>query len=99
MPTSLGIEPGQQAPFFQLPNANKNLDSDILSLTEIMGTNGAIITFTCNHCPYVVGSESRIEKIAAKARENNICFIGINSNYPVNYESDSWPNKIGRAHV
>ena len=97
MPTSLGIEPGQQAPFFQLPNANKNVDSDILSLTEIMGSNGAIITFTCNHCPYVVGSESRIEKIAAKARENNIGFIGINSNDPVNYESDSWPNMVKRA--
>ena len=97
MPTSLGIEPGQQAPFFQLPNANKNVDSNILSLTEIMGSNGAIITFTCNHCPYVVGSESRIEKIAAKARENNIGFIGINSNDPVNYESDSWPNMVKRA--
>ena len=97
MPTSLGIEPGQQAPFFQLPNANKNLDSDILSLTDIMGSNGAIITFTCNHCPYVVGSESRIEKIAAKARENNIGFIGINSNDPEVYPNDSFEHMQTRA--
>ena len=76
MTTSSGIEPGQKAPFFQLPNANNNLGSSTLSLTEIMGSNGAIITFTCNHCPYVVGSESRIEKMAKKARENNIGFIG-----------------------
>ena len=97
MPTSSGIEPGQKAPFFQLPNANNNLGPSTLSLTEIMGSNGAIITFTCNHCPYVVGSESRIEKMAKKAKENNIGFIGINSNDPVNYESDSWPNMVKRA--
>ena len=97
MPTSLGIEPGQKAPFFQLPNANNNLGPSTLSLTEIMGSNGAIITFTCNHCPYVVGSESRIEKMAKKAKENNIGFIGINSNDPINYESDSWPNMVKRA--
>ena len=97
MPNSLGIEPGQVAPDFELPNANKNLGKDILSLSEIMGDNGAIITFTCNHCPYVVGSESRIEKMAMKARENNIGFIGINSNDPVNYESDSLPNMVKRA--
>ena len=97
MSRSLGIEPGQEAPFFQLPNANKSLGSDTLSLTEIMGSKGAIIAFTCNHCPYVVGSESRIEKMAAKARENNIGFVGINSNDPINYESDSWPNMVKRA--
>ena len=97
MPTSLGIEPGQKAPYFELPNANNNAGKDTLSLSEIMGINGAIITFTCNHCPYVVGSESRIEKMALKAKENDIGFIGINSNDPVNYESDSWPNMVKRA--
>ena len=32
-----------------------------------------------------------------KARENNIGFVGINSNDPINYESDSWPNMVKRA--
>ena len=53
--------------------------------------------FTCNHCPYVVGSEPRIENIAEKARESGLGFVGINSNDPVKYESDSWDNMVKRA--
>ena len=94
MSTSNGIEPGQKAPLFELPNANSDLGSGNLSLSTTMGNNGLIIAFTCNHCPYVVGSESRIEKMALKAKENGIGFVGINSNDPVNYESDSWLNML-----
>jgi peroxiredoxin len=97
MSTSNGIEPGQKAPLFELPNANSDLGGGSLSLSTTMGNNGLIIAFTCNHCPYVVGSESRIEKMALKAKENGIGFVGINSNDPVNYESDSWLNMVKRA--
>lgn len=54
--------------------------------------------FTCNHCPYVVGSEGRIEEIADKARRNGLGFVGINSNDPVKYEADSWENMVKRAN-
>ena len=97
MSASSGIEPSQKAPSFELPNANQNLGTESISLSDAMGSNGLIIAFTCNHCPYVVGSESRIEDMAMKARENNIGFVGINSNDPINYESDSWPNMVKRA--
>jgi len=97
MSASIGIEPSQKAPSFELPNANQNLGPESISLSSAMGSNGIIIVFTCNHCPYVVGSESRIEDMALKARENNIGFVGINSNDPINYESDSWPNMVKRA--
>ena len=97
MSASSGIEPSQKAPSFELPNANQNLGPESISLSSAMGSNGIIIVFTCNHCPYVVGSESRIEDMAMKARENNIGFVGINSNDPINYESDSWPNMVKRA--
>ena len=97
MSTTAGIEPGQKAPFFQLPNANNSIGNEILSLSDIIAANGAVITFTCNHCPYVVGSESRIEEMAKKATKNNIGFVGINSNDPIKYESDSWANMVKRA--
>ena len=97
MYASSGIEPNQKAPSFELPNANQKLGVESLSLSEAMGGNGAIVLFTCNHCPYVVGSESRIEKMAEKARDNKIGFIGINSNDPIKYESDSWANMVKRA--
>ena len=97
MSASSGIEPKQKAPSFELPNANQKLGMENISLSEAMGANGAIILFTCNHCPYVVGSESRIEKMAEKARNSDIGFKGINSNDPIKYESDSWTNMVKRA--
>ena len=92
------VEPGSKAPDFELPNANGNSGGDSLSLQDVMGENGAVVFFTCNHCPYVVGSEPRIEKAAEVAREHGLGFAGINSNDPVKYESDSWDNMVKRAN-
>ena len=92
------VEPGSNAPGFELPNANRNSGGDTLSLQDVMGENGAVIFFTCNHCPYVVGSEPRIENAAEVARKNGLGFAGINSNDPVKYESDSWDNMVKRAN-
>jgi len=93
----MGIEPGQTAPEFSLANANPSIGGERISLSDLMGDNGAIIVFTCNHCPYVVASESRIELMAERARNSNLGFVGINSNDPVKYESDSWENMIKRS--
>ena len=68
-----------------------------MTLSDVMGENGTIVFFTCNHCPYVVGSEPRIERIAEISRSSGIGFAGINSNDPVKYESDSWGNMVKRA--
>ena len=92
------VEPGSIAPDFELPNANGNSGGDTLSLRDVMGENGAVIFFTCNHCPYVVGSETRIENAAEAARKHGLGFAGINSNDPVKYESDSWDNMVKRAN-
>ena len=93
------VEPGSIAPDFELPNANGNSGGDTISLRDVMGENGAVIFFTCNHCPYVVGSEPRIENAAEVARKHGLGFAGINSNDPVKYESDSWHNMVKRAKM
>ena len=92
------IEPGNPAPEFNLPNANGGSGGSQVSLSETLGDKGGIVMFTCNHCPYVVGSEGRIEEIADKARRKGLGFVGINSNDPVKYESDSWENMVKRAN-
>ena len=91
------MEPGSVAPTFNLPNANAGVGQDSMTLADAMGENGLIVAFTCNHCPYVVGSEPRIEGIAEKARASGLGFVGINSNDPVMYEADSWDNMVKRA--
>jgi len=97
MSTTTGIEPGDKAPDFKLKNANPSILGDLVSFSESMGTNGLVVMFTCNHCPYVVGSESRIEEMSLKAQNNNLGFVGINSNDPINYTTDSWDNMVKRA--
>jgi len=92
-----GLEPGDKAPDFKLKNANTQGDLIEASLDDIMGSNGAIIVFECNHCPYVVGSIERINNAANFALENNIGFVGINSNDAVKYPDDSFEAMQKRA--
>ena len=61
------LEPGALAPNFELPNANENSGGQTLTLSDAMGEHGIVVFFTCNHCPYVVGSEPRIEAAAKVA--------------------------------
>ena len=92
-----GLEPGDTAPEFNLKNANSKENLVYTSLDDVMGTNGAIIVFECNHCPYVIGNESRIESVASRAREEGMGFVGINSNDPDNYPTDNWDHMVKRA--
>ena len=90
----MGYEPGDVVSGFTLPNANGGGE---VSLNGILTEFGAVVVFECNHCPYVVGSVTRINKAAAKAAELGMGFVGINSNDPVVYAEDSWENMVKRA--
>ncbi len=95
MPEDRGLEPGDSFAPFSLPDAR--LDGKVTTLQDVMGDAGLVIAFTCNHCPYVVGSEGRIEEMANFARESGLGFIGINSNDPINYPSDNWSAMLKRS--
>jgi peroxiredoxin len=86
---SRGLEPGDVAPSFDLLNANSD-GPESCSLSDIVTDIGCVVMFTCNHCPYVIGNESRIEAIASRAREEGMTFVGINSNDADNYPTDNW---------
>ena len=66
---SRGIEPGDQAPDFELPNANAAVGGGPMTLSDAMGDNGVVVMFTCNHCPYVVGSEERMQQPERESSE------------------------------
>tara|TARA_B100001778_G_C18239080_1_gene472537 strand:+ start:50 stop:640 length:591 start_codon:yes stop_codon:yes gene_type:complete len=110
MPSARGLEPGDTAADFELRNArsfvmdethsdpSKSLFKPVhMTLEQTIGETGGVIMFTCNHCPYVVASEERIESIASLCHDNGLGFVGINSNDPVVYSSDNWDNMIIRA--
>jgi len=93
-----GLEPGDAGLAFDLPNANSD-GPERCSLSDVVTDIGCVVVFTCNHCPYVVGNESRIESIASRAREEGMGFVGINSNDPDNYPSDNWEHMQKRGTV
>ena len=93
---SRGLEPGDTGLPFDLPNANSDTTENY-SLSNAVTDVGCVVMFTCNHCPYVIGNESRIESIASRAREEGMGFVGINSNDPDNYPTDNWEHMQKRA--
>ena len=93
---SRGLEPGDAAIDFELPNANSEEIANC-KLEDLTTDIGCIVVFTCNHCPYVIGNETRIEAVAARARQEGLGFAGINSNDPDNYPTDNWEHMVKRA--
>ena len=51
-----GYEVGDKAMNFTL----QNVDGRVISLSDYDNQKGAIVIFTCNHCPYSVAYEDRI---------------------------------------
>ena len=63
-----------------------------LSLNEIKGSNGTVIAFICNHCPYVIAIAERLNKEAKELSKLSINTIAIMSNDVTQYPDDSYEN-------
>jgi len=86
------LEPGAQAPDFSLPAT----DGNTYSLADFADANVLVIFFTCNHCPYVIGSDELTRETVEKFAPRGVRFVGINSNSPNTYEEDSFENMVKR---
>lgn len=84
------LQLGQSAPDFNLPAT----DNKSYSLDSFKESKGLVIFFTCNHCPYVIGSNENTRKLAEKFKAQGITFVGINSNSPNTYEEDSYEHMV-----
>jgi thioredoxin-related protein len=61
-----------------------------LSLTDVKGSKGLLVIFSCNTCPYVKLSEKRIIEAGQLAKKNGVGMIVINSNEAQRGEDDSF---------
>lgn len=70
-----------------------------VSLAELKDENGLLVIFSCNTCPYVKLSETRIKEVAGFAKKNKIGFILVNSNEAQREAEDSFDEmkKYGKA--
>lgn len=83
---------GDAAPDFLLTAT----DGFIYTLDQYKGNRGVVIFFTCNHCPYVQGSENYLMELAETYKSRGAPFVAINSNDSTEYPEDSFENMIKR---
>lgn len=88
---SFTLEIGASAPEFKLPATDGNSYSLSDFNDEIL-----VIFFTCNHCPYVIGSDEVTRTTALRFADNGVRFIGINSNSASTYEEDDFQHMVSR---
>ncbi|MFM7902449.1 MAG: thioredoxin family protein [Bacteroidota bacterium] len=71
-----GLKIGDQAPDFNL----KSTDGKQVSLSGLQGNKGAVVIFTCNHCPFSIAYEDRIIELHKKFSSLGYPVVAINSN-------------------
>ena len=85
---------GWQAPDFSL----QNIDGSMISRDLIMGKNGLLVMFICNHCPYVKAIFPRLVDDVLELKMLGVNTIAIMSNDPADYPEDSFENMQKVAH-
>ena len=83
---------GSSAPNFNLPAT----DGKKYNLSDFDYYKYLVIFFTCNHCPYVIGSDEVTRTTAEKYLKKGVGFVGINSNSENTYPEDSFKNMVSR---
>lgn len=89
---SFTLQPGQKAIDFMLSSTERKDHS----LADFKKFKYLVIFFTCNHCPYVIGSDELTRTTVNKFSNRGVGFAGINSNSENTYPEDSYPNMIKR---
>ncbi|MEA2069491.1 MAG: thioredoxin family protein [Verrucomicrobiota bacterium] len=90
MSFTLQIE--DQAPAFNLPATN----GSTYALEDFGESKILVVFFTCNHCPYVIGSDEDTRKIADRFGDRGVRFVAINSNSKNTYAEDDFGHMVAR---
>jgi peroxiredoxin len=88
---SFTLQIGEKAPDFELPAT----DGKIYRLSDF-DDETLIVFFTCNHCPFVVGSDEVTRKTVERFTPKRVRFVGINSNSTNTVPADSFEDMVKR---
>jgi hypothetical protein len=77
---------GSQLPEFSL----SCVDGTAVGTDYLRSGKAALVVFTCNHCPYVKGSELMLMEIVKRFAPLGLRAVAINANDPVAYPDDSF---------
>ena len=90
MPFTLPL--GAPAPDFQVPAT----DGKTYRLADFAAAKGLVVFFTCNHCPFVVGSDEVTRQTVERFRPQGVAVIGINANSEHTHPDDDFPHMVTR---
>ncbi len=86
------LQIGDSAPDFRLPAT----DGKTYQLSDFSDADFLVISFTCNHCPYVIGSDESTRATANAFADKGVTFVGINANSKHTYAEDSFEHMVAR---
>ena len=89
---SFTLELGTTAPDFSVVGT----DGQTYTLANFAETATLVVFFTCNHCPFVVGSDELTRATAEKFQDKGVAFIGINSNSEKTNPTDDFDQMVLR---
>ncbi len=88
------LQLGEKAPDFKLPAT----DDKTYQLSDFDDARVLVIFFTCNHCPYVIGSDEITRQTVEKFAPQGVKFVGINSNSKNTYPEDDFEHMVARMN-
>ena len=86
------LQLGATAPDFHLPAT----DGKSYGLADFQDAATLVVFFTCNHCPFVCGSDEVTRSTAEKFAPRGVRFVGINSNSEKTNTTDSFELMVAR---
>ena len=84
---------GSSIPQFLLPAT----DGQSYGSNYLADAKAALVIFTCNHCPYVKGSEQQLNQTIQGFMERGLKVLAINSNDALQYPDDSFEKMKEKA--
>lgn len=88
------LDIGDKAVDFSLPAT----DGKTYSLQDFDDAEFLVVFFTCNHCPYVIGSDESTRRTAEAFAPRGVRFVGINANSENTYAEDSFDHMVQRMN-
>jgi len=89
---SFTLELGATPPDFALPAT----DGETYGPGDFADAEVLVIFFTCNHCPYVTGSDEVTRQSAELFADRGVRFVGINSNSVEVHAEDGFEHMVER---
>ena len=86
------LQIGDKAPDFTLPAT----DGKTYSLADFADAKALVVFFTCNHCPFVLGSDEVTRATVERFRPKGVAFIGVNANSESTQPTDDFAHMLDR---